>query len=150
MSKMQYGLVFVLNALQSNMLKVQRFQNWALHICTLSTRYTSNISLHTACRVLPVKLRCKLDLLILMYKRLCRGHKIVVPVRDTRMSSAPLLAITGHYWPNSGKYLKCISYLGPHLWNNLPTRVRLLRGLNQFKCAAREEIGIEFNALTRV
>lgn len=70
MAKLQYGLVFSVNALQSDRKKIQVLQNRALRICTQSTRYVTNHSLHTSCNVLPISLRIKLDLLILMFKKI--------------------------------------------------------------------------------
>lgn len=134
---MQYGLVFVLNALQNDRQKIQKFQNRALRICTLATRYTSNLNLHMACQVLPIEQRCKLDLLVLMFKRIFRGHEMVVPVRETRLSSAPMIAICK---PNSSKFVKCISYQGPEMWNSLSAWIRQISELTRFKKAVRDEM----------
>lgn len=69
MSKLQYGLVFSVNALQKYRQKLQVTQNRALRICGLATRHVSNYFLHQSQHVLPIILRCKLELLTLMFKK---------------------------------------------------------------------------------
>lgn len=140
-------MVFVLNSNKGERKKLQRFQNRALRVCTLSSRYTSNLNLHKACKVIPIDLRCKLDLLILMHKRLHHGSEVVVSARDTRQNSAPVLAICR---PRSEGFVKSTSYLGPQLWNALHARVRQIRDLQHYKREIRSEINREFAGLTSI
>lgn len=115
-------------------------KNRALRVCTLSNRYTSNLNLHKACTVLPhLDLRCKLDLLVLMYKLIRCGLEVVIPARDTRQSSAPLLAICR---PKTRRFLNSLSYLGLQVWNMLAARVRQLNEFGHFKTAIRSEIDL--------
>lgn len=62
MLKLQYGLIFSMNALQQYKQKLQVVQNRALRICCLAGRYVSNYSLHQRHHVLPISLHTKLDL----------------------------------------------------------------------------------------
>lgn len=80
MSKLQYGLVFTGNVTQKYQDRLQVIQNRALRICSLAKRYVSNISLHLH-HVLPMMLRFRMDLLILMYKVVARNY---VSVTDSR------------------------------------------------------------------
>lgn len=70
MAKLQYGLVLIHNAKVSERVKIQRLQNRAL----LETRYVSNLVLHQRAKVLPIDLRIKYGLMVLMFKRTRRDH----------------------------------------------------------------------------
>lgn len=56
------------NATLPNQQKLQNLQNRSLRICYLSGRYTSDLVLHRQAKVLPLKIRGKLELLKLMYR----------------------------------------------------------------------------------
>lgn len=68
LAKLQYGFSFLTNCSSRTKKMVQHFQNKALHVCCLGNRYTSNHELHHQNNVLPIELRCKTEVLNLMYK----------------------------------------------------------------------------------
>lgn len=96
MSRLQYGLVFSVNALQKYRQKLQVIQNRALRICSLTNRYVSNYSLNQLHHVLPFNLRSKLDLLILMFKLVRRNAMATVynAQRLTRLQTAPTMRVS--------------------------------------------------------
>lgn len=150
MSKLQYGLVFKMNALRQHRQKLQVVQNRALRICCLANRYVSNYTLHQRHHVLPISLRAKLDLSVLMFKVIRRSIKCNVtqsPQRMTRLNTAPVITVTR---PNTAVFLRSMSYIGPNLWNNLPTAVRFMTDLDTYKKHIRQRIDSEFSALNAV
>lgn len=122
----------------------QWFQNRALRICNLSSRHTSN-SLHVQNKVLPIELRRKIDVLILLFKTVNRGKYSADPDPQTRLHSAPNLYISK---PNSTKFLKSVAYIGPQLWTVLLVELRVSHDLNSFKTAVRALINQAFLSLS--
>lgn len=148
MSKLQYGLVFSMNALQQHKQKLQVVQNRALQICCLTDRFVSNYQNH----VLPIRLCSKLDLLILMFKisrRAVSGNTslLVTSQRTTRLNAAPVLDIVR---PNTSVFLRSKSYVGPNQWNSLPAQIRFLTDVDCFKKYVRQRIDQEFLSLTSI
>lgn len=127
MAKLQYGLVFALNALQSDQKKLQVIQNRALRVCTLSGRYATNLSLHITHNVLPIALRIKLDLLVLIFKKV-KSHarqpeeslnvEPMGPGVITRSRSAPTLRITQ---PASSRFRNSLILYWPYYLGDLTT-----------------------------
>lgn len=115
MAKLQYGLVFTLNARASERAKVQKLQSRALSICFLATGYVSNLSLHRLSNGLPIGLRAQHDLMILMFKRTQRGQCESRPDRITRLSAGSA------------------AYQGPTGWQLLPPGLRQIGELSHFK-----------------
>lgn len=149
----QYGLVFSLQIALYRRVKemIQRFQNRALRVCCLCDRYTSNLELHVQNNVLPIDLRCKMDILNLMYNIAYRNHSNLDPERDerlgpyTRLSAAPTLQCPR---PNSSKFLQSISYVGPQMWLNLPAHVRNIQVLHPLKRKSILEFGLNLQVST--
>lgn len=73
--------------------KIQKFQNQALRICGLSGRYVWILTLHQQFNVLPIALRCRLDIMILMFKKVhCSvspNHESKLLATQTRLYSGP-------------------------------------------------------------
>lgn len=152
MSKLQYGLLFSLNAKQSVRLKLQKAQKRALRVCALAGRYESNLSLHKRFNVLPFALHCKMDLVLIMYKYIHRRHNngYESPRRQgptTRLRATPSILVKR---PNTLRFIGTTSYVGPDLWNSLPTNVKLIGDYNSFKKVICSQIWEEFNNLTVV
>lgn len=103
MSRLQYGLVFSLNANKKNAIRLQRLQNKALRVCLLADRYPSNWNLHMMAGGLPVVLRTQIELLMLMFNRLksCVTSQTGI-TRNTRQSGAIMFQCT---FPNTQKFL---------------------------------------------
>lgn len=140
MSKLQYGMVFTISALQIFRHKIQITQNGALRICCLANRYSTNLSLHQRCHVLPTARRSRLDLLILMHRRV-KGNfscQVIIPNNNmrslTRLTSCPTFTVPK---PKSSVFLRSISYLGPKEWHALPAPIWQLSDLDAFKKCVR-------------
>lgn len=118
MSRIQYGLIFTINATISDRSRIQKLQNRALRICTLTSRYVSNLSLHVSTNVMPIYLRSKLDLLVLMFKKVVKNRNLEVAlensVRVTSVRSAPVIEVV---MPKSGRFAKSTSYVEPTTWH---------------------------------
>lgn len=152
MSKLQYGLVFSGSALPKERHKIQLLQNRALRVCGLSNRRRSNYSLHQEFRVLPINLRCKIDLLCLMHKSVSRqlasGNNTVSTNRSqTRLMSGPSLPVPR---PFSSVFLRSISYVGPIEWQKLPAQIRSIGDLAQFKRCIKHMINTEFDGMSNI
>lgn len=155
MSKLNYGLVFSLNALPGMRSRLQVAQNRALRICGLTERGISNIELHRRFGVLPVALRCKLDLMILMFKKIrrIRGNlanfdtEIAATRPRTSSHAGPVLPIPRPY---SSIFRRSVSYMGPSEWLQLPSEIRSITDLGLFKNQVRRIVDTEFLGLTRI
>lgn len=152
MSKLQYGLVFAESALQKERRKIPLVQNRAMRICGLSERRRSNSSLHQECRVLPINLRCKIDLLCLMHNRVRRhlasSSSMQLTTRSqTRLLIGPTLPVPR---PFSSVFLRSISYVCPAEWQQLPAQIRSVGDLAQLKKHIRHIVNIEFDGLSSI
>lgn len=153
MSRLQYGLVFALNALQSDRKRLQTLQNRALRICTLSDHYVSNLSLHTDCKVLPISLRTKLDLLVLMYKKVRRLDSDTGVDENTqsgmmtRLRSAPTLSTSV---PTCQRFRNSVTYIGPTSWEVLTPFLRQQDSLEDFRKLIKTKILVEFSVLQNI
>lgn len=134
MSKLHYGLVFTLSDAVSETSEIQKLQNRGLRICTLSGRYVSNLLLHASNNVMPINLRSKLDLLILMFKLVARRQSMNESYsnasRISRMQSAPIIEVV---IPNSHRFIKTTSYVDPVTWQSLLPCLRQMTDLDSFK-----------------
>lgn len=150
----QYGLVFSLQIALYRRVKemIQRFQNRALRVCCLCDRYTSNLELHVQNNVLPIDLRCKMDILNLMYNIAYRNHSNLDPERDerlgpyTRLSAAPTLQCPR---PNSSKFLVYFLCRSTNVAQS-PCPCEKYTSLASFKKEVNTRIWAEFTGLNRI
>lgn len=128
--------------------KIQKVQNRALRICGLAGRYTSNLTLHRHFKVLPIMLRCKLDILVAMHKRLTReptpGTSEGV---STWAQSVPTIPVPR---ARSARFMNSIAYQGPLIWESIPPYMKGIRDLESFKKCARLLVMQDFESLTCV
>lgn len=106
--------------------------------------------LHSACRVLPISLRARLDLFILMFKKVQRANPVRYHSPDpvsgviTRLRSAPTLPINV---PSSQRFRNSVTYCDPMIWETLIPSSRQITNLVEFKKIMKTKILIEFSEL---
>lgn len=150
MSKLNHCCIFYGDAKKTVTDRIQRMQNRALRICTLASRYTSNLNLHIKCKVLPLNLRRKLDMCSLMFRQMKKnepGELSAIKRPNTRFYFTTLNNLPT---PRSDRFLKSIAYTGPNLWASLPKEVRVLNDLEKFKVEIRRMVNLEFSELSRI
>lgn len=147
LSRLHYGNIFYLNAKKRDQDRVQKLQNRCLRICTLARRYTSNIAMHREANVLPVYLKCKLDLLKLMYKVAMKQERQRLETnRQTRLQHTMYLPMDH---PKTDRFLRSVSYQGPKLWRDLRPEFQNLDTIS-FNTKLREQIAEEMASLMYV
>ena len=131
------------NAILSNMpeyqiKRLQRLQNSAARLVTLTKRSTHITPILKALHWLPVQKRIHFKILLLVYQSLQGTAPTYIqnllhlhaPPRHLRSSSTKLLNIprTRHSWG-----ARSFSHSGPSLWNELPPKLRQLTTYSSFK-----------------
>lgn len=143
MSKLSYCCIFYGDARKTVADRLQRLQNRALRICALASRYTTNLSLHQKCKVLPLNLWRKMDMFPLMFKlhknsKMSDEDSTVRPNTRYQLTNDPTL-IT----PRNDRFLRSVSYAGPKLWASLPREVKDIGDMDKFKTTVRRSIDLE-------
>ena len=117
---LEYGDIFMFSATKENRKKLQTLQNKALE-CALGreNRYNTN-KLHVEAKLLKLKYKRKMHLMQHMFhvshKSTFRGWRTHAR-RFMRSSKKNLIKIKK---PNTSKFQRSLTYLGPKLWNSLP------------------------------
>ena len=112
--------------------ELQRFQNDALRICT-KTKVADHVKiedLHARCNIISLEQRCRIQLLLLMFKKskdVCL-HKVFN--RNTRASNC-IVFKTDQY--EGTLYKRSPYFVGAKLWDELPRDVIKLPCIFEFK-----------------
>lgn len=93
LSFMEYGAVFLDYLPQNLKIKLQRCQNKCLSVSHMADRYTSNLELHTKCKILLLRYRRKLNLCAMMYKRI--EHHVHQTSGERHMLYRTKMSLTG-------------------------------------------------------
>lgn len=123
MSYLEYGSIFLDCISVSLRNKFQRLQNKCLWVCHLVDSHTSNYRLHKRSNVLLLRLRRKMSICSLMYRKIQKNPTLLhvsgwVGNRSygSYMVTTPL--------PRKESFKRSISYVAPNTWNNLPSCIR--------------------------
>ena len=127
-----------LNLSQTHLSKLQRLQNAAARIVTLSKKYTHITPILESLHWLQVKDRITFKILLLVFhciKGSAPQYNIdlvykYTPVRSLRSSSSSSLDIP-RFAKTWGK--RAFAHAGPTLWNNLPIGIKTCTSLDLFK-----------------
>lgn len=90
MAKLHYGLVLICKTHNGERKRIPKLQNHALWIRTLAGRYEKYISRHKLSNMVQIFPRCKLDLLVLMYKKAQSESLDCTSNIATRQTSGPV------------------------------------------------------------
>lgn len=77
MSYLEYGSIFFDCIPISQKNKLERLQNKCLRVCHLTDRHTSNSMLHKRSNALPLRLRRKMSICSLMYRRIQKDRSLL-------------------------------------------------------------------------
>ncbi len=119
--------------------KLQRIQNSAARLVTLSKKYEHITPILQELHWLPVKQRIIYKLMLMTYKSL-HGRTpdyiselitVKKPVRTLRSNSSTTLLRTSVNTASYGQ--RAFSHAAPELWNQLPSHIRNAETLNTFK-----------------
>lgn len=132
LSYLEYGSIF-LDGLPLNLLsKLQRLQNKCLRICHHADKSTSNVDLHFASKLLPLRLRRKSAVSKFFVKKVRQSPELLSePVRKGNRSShnrnIKLLL------PRTNKFKYSLSYAGWQFWNTLPAKLWMCNYFPSFR-----------------
>lgn len=132
LSFVEYGSLFMDCLPEVQKSQLQRLLNRCLRVVFRVDRHTSNFELHQRSKLLPLKMRRRSSICILMYKRLeLDAGLFAVPGRPgTRSETQRNMVIPS---PCTESFKRSISYLGPMLWNTLPMQVKMSNNFATFK-----------------
>lgn len=132
LSLIEYGSIF-LDGLPLNQLnKLQRVQNKCLRICHLADKTTSNVALHCMSKLLPLRLRRKLSVCKIIFKKIRHSPGILrEPVRSGNRSS--FKRIIQLPIPRLNRFKASLPYAGYLNWNQLPENLRMITDYDTFK-----------------
>lgn len=132
LSFLEYGTIFFVGLPIYLKCKLQRFQNKVLRVCHKADRYTTNLALHLASKIAPLEARRKVKICNYMFKQTRQTPEILtIPVRHGNRSSLKRLVKVP--LPRNDRFKKSISFIGPTLWNSLPTTLRMCNDYNSYR-----------------
>ena len=120
--------------------KLQRIQNAAARVVTLSRKHDHITPVMRDLHWLPVRQRIIFKLMLLTFKSLCGSAPSYIselitryqPTRSLRSASQCLLKELSAHTSTYGD--RRFAVCAPRLWNGLPLHVRNSTTINQFKC----------------
>ena len=137
-SRLDFGNALLYNLPQTQLSKLQKLQNAAARIITLSIKYTHITPILQSLHWLPIKNRIMFKILLLTFHCVqgsAPQYNIsllspYVPSRNLRSSNSRSLVI-----PKSTKTWgeRAFAHAGPSLWNNLPEDVKSCTSSDSFK-----------------
>lgn len=119
----EYGNVFLLSCTEFDRNKLQRLQNRCLRVVFRRDNYSNVFELHMDAHLLPLKMRQIISLLKLMFQESKNISLLSLTDVHTRIRNGPLFKVPK---PNSERFKRSISYLGPTEWNKLPIKIRII------------------------
>ncbi len=137
-SRLDFGNGLLFHLPQTQLSKLQKLQNAAARIVTLTRKHTHITPVLKSLHWLPVESRITLKLLLLIFHCINGSApiynislvKAYTPVRSLRSSNTCMLQVTksSKSWGD-----RSFSHAGPTLWNDLPLQIRNISNLNIFK-----------------
>ena len=129
----EQGDIYLSSSTKDSRKKLQILQNKALRCALVKENRFSTKELHKEAQLDPLKLRRRRHLLLHMYqfsklKGFCNWK---TKGRITTRNNSKKLMIVKK--PNSTKYQKSITYLGPKTWNNMPKSLHEVENYATFK-----------------
>ena len=143
LSRLDYGNGLLLGSNKTDILRLQRIQNWAAKLVCQSSKYDHATPHLRRLHWLPVDLRITFKVLVIVFK--CLSHTAPVYLADgfslyrparTGLRSASDTTLLSEY--SSRKTLKSMEaksfyYAAPRIWNRLPVNIRSSSSLRIFK-----------------
>ena len=129
---------------------LQRVQNSAARLVTLTRKFDSITPVLAELHWLPVQERIKYKILLMTFKcihNLAPGYlsdllHIHTSSRQLRSSSSLTLTLPRTQTPSIGN--RAFSVSGPHLWNKLPGTLRNSTSLTQFRRLLKHHLYTEY------
>ena len=130
-SRLDFGNALLYNLPQTKLAKIQRLQNAAAQIVTLTRKYTHITPILKSLHLLPIEQRIKFKILLSVFHcvqgsapqynlSLINVH-VYNPVRSLRSADSGFLVVPACYksWGE-----RAFARAGPSLWNSLPSHLR--------------------------
>ena len=145
-SRLDYCNSLLINLPKSSLKSLQRVQNTAARILTLSRKHDHVTPVLIEIHWLPVQLRSIFKCLLLVYKCLMTGQPAYLSdlltryttTRTLRSSDKLLLQPTRYRLESYGK--RAFSVAAPILWNDLPLCVRQSENITSFKSCLKTHL----------
>ena len=126
--------------------KIQRIQNSAGRLVTLTKNYEHISPILDDLHWLPVKKRIMFKILLMTYKAvsgtaplyICELINVKVPTRTLRSNTAPILQRQTIRTVSYGR--RSFEHAAPELWNPLPAHIRNAPTIAQFKTALKTHL----------
>ena len=121
---LEYGNIFITAASKENRRKMQTLQNRALKVIHQVDRYYETDLIHDGSNLLKLRYRREQHLLQFMYTKR-NDQSLRKPRRKGVITRAGTKCNFQLRKPNTEKYKRCSSYVGPKLWNRLPLSAQI-------------------------
>ena len=129
-SRLDFGNALLYNLPQTKLAKIQRLQNAAARIVTLTRKYTHITPILKSLHWLPIEQRIKFKILLSVF-HCVQGSapqynlsliNVYNPVRSLRSADSGFLVVPACYksWGE-----RAFARAGPSLWNSLPSHLRI-------------------------
>jgi hypothetical protein len=141
-SHLDYGNAIPADLPESTIKPAQRIQNHAAKIILGRRKYDSTTSALQDLHWLPIRLRCRFKLLLMIFKCLHQeapsylSNLLVIqeaPCRSTRSSVSSGTKLIVPRTSRSTFASRSFSVAGPHYWNKLPADLRSCENTNSFR-----------------
>ena len=137
-SRLDFGNALLYNLPQTKLAKIQRLQNAAARIVTLTRKYTHITPILKSLHWLPIEQRIKFKILLFVF-HCVQGSapqynlsliNVYNPVRSLRSADSGFLVVPACYksWGE-----QAFARAGPSLWNSLPSHLRNMFSKESFK-----------------
>ena len=143
LSRLDYGNSLLLGTTKTDILRLQRIQNWAAKMICQVAKYERATPSLRRLHWLPIDKRITFKLLCCVYRCLHDSAPqylspcvtISIPTRPNLRSSADTTRLLEHNTTRIPKSVECRSFrlTVPKLWNSIPSATREMPTLNTFK-----------------
>ena len=148
-SRLDFGNALLYNLPQTKLAKMQRLQNAAAWIVTLTRKYTHITPILKSLHWLPIEQRIKLNILLSVFHCVqgsAPQHNLLLinvynPVRSLRSADSGFLVIPAC---NKSWGERAFARAGPSLWNSLPPHLRNTSSKESFKIELKTYLFHEF------
>ena len=148
-SRLDFGNALLYNLPQTKLAKIQRLQNAAAQIVTLTRKYTHITPILKSLHWLPIEQRIKFKILLSVF-HCVQGSapqynlsliNVYNPVRSLRSADSGFLVVPACYksWGE-----RAFVRAGPSLWNSLPSHLRHMSSKESFKIELKTYLFHEF------
>ena len=147
--RLDFGNALLYNLPQTKLAKIQRLQNAAARIVTLTRKYTHITPILKSLHWLPIEQRIKFKILLSVF-HCVQGSapqynlsliNVYNPVRSLRSADSGFLVVPACYKSWGERAFACV---GPSLWNSLPSHLRNMSSKESFKIELKTYLFHEF------